>query len=121
MHDAAASGTTAIQLAKAVGASVIVTAGSDEKCRRCEALGANIAINYKRYDFAQLLTQGHTGIDVLLDMVCGDYFDKNLRVMNYNGRCSSGSLQLATRVVMMRSPGMQGCHHRPEARLQGAS
>ncbi|MBU6436845.1 MAG: NAD(P)H-quinone oxidoreductase, partial [Betaproteobacteria bacterium] len=68
-------GTTAIQLAKAFGARVIVTAGSDDKCAACLALGADAAINYKTQDFvaqALALTQGR-GVDVVLDMVAGPY------------------------------------------------
>ena len=68
-------GVTAIQLAKAYGATVIATAGSDEKCAACIALGADHAINYKTQDFAEQalsLTAGR-GVDVVLDMVAGDY------------------------------------------------
>jgi NADPH2:quinone reductase len=68
-------GVTAIQMAKAMGATVIVTAGSDEKCAACVALGADHAINYKTHDFAaeaMRLTNGK-GVDVVLDMVAGDY------------------------------------------------
>ena len=67
-------GVTAIQLAKACGATVIVTAGSDEKCQACVALGADHAINYKTHDFveeAKRITAGK-GVDVILDMVAGD-------------------------------------------------
>jgi len=68
-------GVTAIQMAKAMGATVIVTAGSDDKCAACVALGADHAINYKTHDFAaeaKRLTGGK-GVDVVLDMVAGDY------------------------------------------------
>ena len=68
-------GVTAIQLARALGATVIVTAGSDEKCAACLALGAHHAINYKTQDFveeAKRITAGK-GVDVVLDMVAGDY------------------------------------------------
>ena len=68
-------GVTAIQLAKAMGAHVLVTAGSDEKCQACLDLGADHAINYKTSDFAErvlALTQGR-GVDVILDMVAGSY------------------------------------------------
>ena len=80
------SGTTAIQLAKAVGASVFTTAGTDEKCAKCMRIGADVAINYRNYDFSKLLYDGGVSVDVVLDMVCGDYFEKNLKVMNYGGR-----------------------------------
>ena len=81
-------GVTAIQLAKAFGASVIVTAGSDAKCDACVALGADHAINYKRLDFqAEVLrlTAGR-GVDVVLDMVAGDYVGKELACMAEDAR-----------------------------------
>ena len=73
-------GTTAIQLAKAFGARVATTAGSDEKCRAAEGLGADLAINYKNTDFVAALherTDGQ-GVDVILDMVGGDYLARNI-------------------------------------------
>lgn len=77
-------GITAIQLAHAWGARVVATAGSLEKCAACEALGAEITINYKAQDFVQVLqTQG---VDVILDMVGGDYIAKNLSILNPDGR-----------------------------------
>ena len=81
-------GTTAIQLAKAIGCTVITTAGSDAKCRFCEDLGADLAINYKSGDWAQAVTEftGDRGVDVLLDMVAGPYLQKNLDVMARDGR-----------------------------------
>src|SRR6202158_324044 len=72
-------GTAAIQLAKALGARVITTAGSAEKCAACRKLGADVAVNYKTEDFvaaAKAATDGK-GIDVILDMVGGDYIDRN--------------------------------------------
>ncbi|WP_353717330.1 NAD(P)H-quinone oxidoreductase [Dyadobacter sp. 676] len=77
-------GITAIQLAKAFGAEVITTAGSDEKCAACNALGADISINYKTSDFEGAL--GKLGVDVILDMVGGDYIPKNLRLLREEGR-----------------------------------
>lgn len=68
-------GTTAIQMAKAFGAHVYVTAGSEEKCGACRALGADVAIDYNKEDFVEICQQagnGH-GMDVILDMVAGDY------------------------------------------------
>lgn len=90
-------GTTAIQLAKAFGARVIVTAGSDEKCAFCKTLGADFAINYKTQDFVAE-TRAFAGehcVDVVLDMVAGSYFAKNLSVLAVEGRlvqiaCSAG-------------------------------
>ncbi len=75
-------GVTAIQLAKALGARVIVTAGSDDKCAACVALGADHAINYKAQDFVAEVKRltGGRGADVVLDMVAGDYLGARDRV-----------------------------------------
>tara|TARA_B110000503_G_C7105775_1_gene395857 strand:+ start:88 stop:1095 length:1008 start_codon:yes stop_codon:yes gene_type:complete len=74
-------GTTAIQMATALGVKVIATAGSDEKCAICERLGAVKAINYNDHDFvSESLTVAVAGVDVILDMVGGDYVQKNFSV-----------------------------------------
>jgi len=81
-------GVTAIQLARAMGATVIVTAGSDEKCAACLALGAHHAINYKTQDFveeAKRITAGK-GVDVVLDMVAGDYMAREVECLAEDGR-----------------------------------
>jgi NADPH2:quinone reductase len=81
-------GTTAIQLAKAFGARVITTAGSEEKCEACRALGADIAINYKSEDFVAIVkdkTAG-AGANVILDMVGGDYIERNYEAAAVEGR-----------------------------------
>ncbi len=81
-------GVTAIQLAKAMGAQVLVTAGSDEKCAACLALGADHAINYKTHDFKDevlRLTQGQ-GVNVILDMVAGSYVAKEIECLSEDGR-----------------------------------
>lgn len=81
-------GVTAIQLAKARGAKVIVTAGSDEKCAACLALGADHAINYKTHDFqdeVKRLTDGQ-GVNVILDMVAGSYVAKEIQCLSEEGR-----------------------------------
>ncbi len=81
-------GVTAIQLAKAAGATVIATAGSDEKCAACRALGADHAINYRTHDFAaevKRLTEGK-GADVVLDMVAGDYVAREVSCLAEDGR-----------------------------------
>jgi putative PIG3 family NAD(P)H quinone oxidoreductase len=80
-------GTTAIQLAKAFGARVAVTAGTDDKCARCTALGADLAINYKTEDFVSVIRErwGET-VDVVLDMVGGDYVARNCKVLARGGR-----------------------------------
>jgi NADPH2:quinone reductase len=76
-------GVSAIQMAKAWGASVIITAGSSKKCEACLNLGADKAVNYKTEDFSEAITGG---VDVVLDMVGGDYFSKNLALLNLDGR-----------------------------------
>ncbi len=81
-------GVTAIQMAKALGATVIATAGTDEKCAACLTLGADHAINYKTQDFvaeAMRLTDGR-GVDVLLDMVAGSYVAREVECMAEDGR-----------------------------------
>jgi len=81
-------GTTAIQLAKARGSRVFVTAGSAEKCTACERLGAERAINYRDADFVAVLREltGGRGVDVILDMVGGDYFARNIDALAVEGR-----------------------------------
>ncbi|HEY3049098.1 MAG TPA: NAD(P)H-quinone oxidoreductase [Polaromonas sp.] len=81
-------GVTAIQMAKALGAKVLVTAGSDEKCAACLALGADHAINYKTTDFAEevkKLTNGQ-GVNVILDMVAGSYVAREVESLAEDGR-----------------------------------
>ncbi len=81
-------GVTAIQMAKALGATVIATAGSDDKCAACLKLGADHAINYKTHDFAaevKRITDGK-GVNVFLDMVAGSYIAKEVECMAEDGR-----------------------------------
>ncbi len=81
-------GVTAIQVARAHGATVIVTAGSDEKCAACLALGAHHAINYRTHDFVaevQRITEGK-GVDVVLDMVAGSYVAREVESLAEDGR-----------------------------------
>ena len=81
-------GVTAIQIAKALGATVLVTAGSDEKCAACLALGADHAINYKTSDFSEevkKLTNGQ-GVNVILDMVGGSYVSREVECLAEDGR-----------------------------------
>jgi NADPH:quinone reductase len=87
-------GTTAIQLAKALGARVIATAGSAEKCNECVALGADRAINYKTEDFVAVCKDvtGGKGVNVILDMVGGDYTERNIIAAAEDGRI----VQIAT-------------------------
>lgn len=81
-------GTTAIQLAKAFGARVIATAGSDEKCEACRKFGADVAVNYKTEDFVAATKQatGGKGANVILDMVGGDYIERNYEAAAVDGR-----------------------------------
>lgn len=81
-------GTTAIQLARAFGATVIATAGSDEKCAACRAIGASVAVNYTRDDFVAEVRSatGGRGVDVVLDIVGGDYLPRNLECLRMDGR-----------------------------------
>lgn len=81
-------GTTAIQLAKAFNAKVLVTAGSVEKCRRCLQLGADAAINYHSEDFVDAILNltRNKGVDVILDMVGGDYLPRNIKCMADDAR-----------------------------------
>ena len=81
-------GVTAIQMAKAMGAKVIVTAGSDEKCAACVALGADHAINYKTSDFVEQVKKltDNKGVNVILDMVAGSYVAREVECMAEDGR-----------------------------------
>ena len=81
-------GTTAIQLSKIFGATVYTTAGNDRKCTACRQLGADFAINYRESDFEHEINRetGDQGIDVILDMVAGDYLNKNIRIAAEDGR-----------------------------------
>lgn len=81
-------GVTAIQLGKAMGATVIVTAGSDDKCAACKAFGADHAINYKTADFVEEVKRltGGKGVDVVLDMVAGSYVAREIECLADDGR-----------------------------------
>ena len=81
-------GVTAIQMAKALGATVLVTAGSDEKCAACVALGADHAINYKAADFVEEVKKltGGQGVNVILDMVAGSYIAREINCLAEDGR-----------------------------------
>jgi NADPH:quinone reductase len=92
-------GVTAIQLAKAMGAQVIVTAGSDDKCAACLALGADHAVNYKTQDFAAealRITEGR-GVDVILDMVAGEYVAREVQCLANDGRLAIIAVQGGTK------------------------
>jgi NADPH:quinone reductase-like Zn-dependent oxidoreductase len=90
-------GTTAIQMAKAHGARVIATAGTAEKVALCERLGADIAINYREADF-ETVVKDAGGADVILDMVGGDYVQKNINCANAGARIVSIAFLKGSRV-----------------------
>jgi NADPH2:quinone reductase len=81
-------GTTAIQIARAIGANVIATAGTDIKVERCLELGANAAINYRKEDFTKRVLDltNERGVDAILDIVCADYLKRNLACLAQDGR-----------------------------------
>ncbi len=93
-------GTTAILLARAFGARVFVTAGSAEKCRACEELGAERAIDYREEDFVAIIRDltGGRGVDLVLDMVGGDYLPRNLECLAVEGRLVQIAVQRGPKV-----------------------
>jgi len=114
-------GVTAIQLGKAFGATVIATAGSDEKCAACLKLGADHAVNYRTADFAEearRLTEGR-GVDVILDMVAGDYVKREVECLAEDGRLVIIAVQGGTRaefnagLVLRRRLAITGSTLRP--------
>jgi NADPH2:quinone reductase len=107
-------GTTAIQLAKAFGARVITTAGSPEKCDACRNLGADVAINYKSEDFvaATKAATGGRGAEVILDMVGGDYIERNYEAAAVEGRIVQIAFQGSPRAnVDFRRIMLKRLHH----------
>jgi putative PIG3 family NAD(P)H quinone oxidoreductase len=116
-------GTTAIQLARAFGARIFVTAGSAEKCQACENLGAERAINYHEEDFVAVMkdiTKGK-GVDVVLDMVAGDYVGRNLNVLGKGGRLVQIAVQkgtkaeIAVHLIMIKQIVFTGSTLRPRS------
>jgi NADPH:quinone reductase len=101
-------GTTAIQLARAFGATVFATAGSDAKCAACERLGAR-AINYRTADFVQVVREatGSRGVDVVLDIVGGDYLQRNIECLAMHGRLIQIGLLGSSRAEINLRPVMQ--------------
>jgi putative PIG3 family NAD(P)H quinone oxidoreductase len=95
-------GTTAIQLAKAFGATVYTTAGSAEKCGVCEKLGAAKAINYREEDFVAVLktVTGGKGVNLILDMVGGEYVERNLQAVAEDGRIHQIAFQTGSKVTL---------------------
>lgn len=117
-------GTTAIQIARALGARVWATAGSDEKCAACAQLGAT-AINYREQDFVEAL-RAEGGADLILDMVGGDYVSRNIRAMADDGRLvfiaflGGPKVTLNLAPVMMRRLTITGSTLRPQSDLAKA-
>ena len=116
-------GVTAIQIAKAAGATVIVTAGSDEKCRACLELGADHAINYRDTDFeveVKRITAGR-GVNVILDMVAGAYVARELKCLAEDGRLviiatqGGSEAQIDAGAVMRRRLTLTGSTLRPRS------
>ena len=93
-------GTTAIQMAKSLGSRVFTTAGSAEKCAACQRLGADVAVNYHEQDYVKVLKEATDGqgVDVILDMVGGDYVARNLELAAKDGRIVSLSFLKGSRV-----------------------
>lgn len=116
-------GTTAIQLASARGARVFATAGSAEKCAACVALGAERAINYRDEDFvaATQAATGRRGLDLILDMVGGDYLARDLRALAFDGRLvmiaflGGAKAELNFAQVMTRRLTLTGSTLRPQS------
>ena len=121
-------GTTAIQLANAFGASVYATAGSEEKCAACRTLGASEAFNYRERDFVEGVldaTRG-AGVDVILDMVGGDYLARNLKCLAPGGRLVQIALlrgaktEINLAAVMMKRLTLTGSTLRPRSGAEKA-
>jgi len=118
-------GTTAIQLARAFGARVFTTAGSDEKCAACLALGAEQAINYRDADFVEII-RAMGGADIILDMVCGSYMQRNIKALANDGRLvqiaflQGPKAELNMIEVMTRRLTMTGSTLRPQSDLAKA-
>ncbi len=115
-------GVTAIQLAKALGSRVIVTAGSDQKCTACVAIGADHAINYRTQDFvAEVKRLTGRGADVVLDMVAGDYLGREVQCMAEEGRIAiiatqgGNTAQIDAGLVLRKRLSITGSTLRPRS------
>ena len=118
-------GTTAIQIARALGARVFATAGSDDKCAACLALGAERAINYRTEDFVEIL-RAEGGANLILDMVGGSYLPRNVKALADDGRLvqiaflTGPKVELNFAEVMMRRLTITGSTLRPQSDLAKA-
>lgn len=116
-------GSTAIQLAKAAGATVYATAGSPEKCAFCRSLGADVAIDYRAQDFVEEIRRltDKRGVDVILDMVGGSYIARNISVLAVEGRLvqiaflQSSKAEIDFRHIMVRRLTVTGSTLRPRS------
>jgi putative PIG3 family NAD(P)H quinone oxidoreductase len=116
-------GTTAIQLARAFDARVFTTAGSAEKCAACRQLGAELAIDYRNEDFVEAIAAatGGQGVDVILDMVGGDYVKRNLRALAVEGRLvqiaflKGSTVELNLAPLMVKRQTLTGSTLRPRS------
>lgn len=119
-------GTTAIQLAHHFGARVIATVGSDDKAKACRDLGADLAINYRKQDFAEEVLQAteKKGADLILDMVGGDYINRNLSCLAMDGRLvmiaflQGAKAEVNFAQVMMKRQTITGSTLRPRSVAQ---
>lgn len=118
-------GTTAIQIAKALGARVFATAGTDEKCQVCTDLGADLALNYRSQDWSKII-RGQGGADVILDMVGGPYIEKNIKALADDGRLvqiaflQGARAEVSFAEVMMRRLTITGSTLRPQSENEKA-
>ena len=118
-------GTTAIQLASVFGARVFATAGSDKKCQVCRKLGAEIAVNYKRQDFVEVIRK-EGGANMILDMVGGDYIPRNIKSLAKDGRLVQIAFLQGAKVkmnfaeIMTRRLTITGSTLRPQSDLAKA-
>ncbi len=118
-------GTTAIQLAHAFGARVFTTAGTDEKCKACKGLGAEVALNYRDADFVEVM-KAESGADLILDMVGGDYLPRNIRALAMDGRLvqiaflQGPKVELNFAQIMVRRLTVTGSTLRPQSDLAKA-
>ena len=115
-------GTTAIQLASVFGARVFATAGSDKKCQVCRKLGAEIAVNYKRQDFVEVIRK-EGGANMILDMVGGDYIPRNIKSLAKDGRLvqiaflQGAKVEMNFAEIMTRRLTVTGSTLRPQSDL----
>jgi NADPH:quinone reductase len=119
-------GSTAIMLAKHFGAKIIATAGSDEKCTDCLKLGSDVAINYRTYDFVEVMKDKGHQADLALDMVGGDYVARNFKVMAMEGRIVQIAFQKTSKIeidllpIMLKRLTLTGSTLRPRTVAQKA-